>query len=256
MKSALLKDKTAIVTGGSSGIGRGISLELAKHGSDVIIADIRKDPRMGGEPTHKKIENKTENNSEFVKCDVSKTSDIENLIEKTEDHGHEKIDILVNNAAILKEDDYDISEQEFETYYNINVKGYFFTSKLTAEKMDEGSIINIASVESLEGLGLRPVYGSTRGTIRQMTLALADRLAPKIRVNMIHPGLIDTAMARKDTDIFEDENVLQDFINRVPLERYGKPEDIGGPTVFLASDLSKYITASEIVVDGGMTYTF
>ncbi len=253
-ENKLLAGKTAVITGGSSGIGRGISLEFAKHGADIIIGDVRKNPREGGKPTHEKIEQETNRNVDFIECDVGKPKQIEELMKKTKEFGG--LDVLVNNAAIAQLDDFDITEERFDRFFDVNVKGCFFMSKLASEKMDKGSIINISSVEALEGTGQRVVYGSTRGAIRQMTFSLADRLAPDIRVNIIYPGLIETRMVKEDVPIFGDQEVVQQIKNMIPLDRTGLPEDIAGPTLFLASDLSSYVSGAEIVVDGGMTNTF
>lgn len=253
-ENKLLDGKTAIVTGGSSGIGRGISLKFAKHGADIIIGDVRKNPREGGKPTHKKIEQETNRNADFIECDVGKPTQIEKLLEKTEDFGG--LDVLVNNAAIAQLDDFDVTEEKFDRIFDVNVKGCFFMSKLASEKMEKGSIINISSVEALEATGQRVVYGSTRGAIRQMTFSLADRLAPDIRVNVIYPGLIETQMVKEDVPIFGNKEIIQQIKDMIPLNRTGLPEDIAGPTLFLASDLSSYVSGAEILVDGGMTNTF
>lgn len=253
-ENKLLEGKTAVITGGSSGIGRGISLKFAQHGADIIIGDIRENPREGGRPTHIKIEEETKRNAQFIECDVGNPKQIKRLMEKTENFGG--LDVLVNNAAIAQLDDFDITEEKFDRFFDVNVKGCFFTSKLASEKMDKGSIINISSVEALEGTGQRVVYGSTRGAIRQMTFSLADRLSPDIRVNVIYPGLIETQMVKEDVPIFGNEEIVQQIKNMIPLDRTGVPEDIAGPTLFLASDLSSYVSGAEILVDGGMTNTF
>ncbi len=249
----ILAGKTAVVTGGASGIGRGIALAFGQHGADVVVADIREEPREGGTPTHERIEDESQNRATYVECDVTEPDTLATAVDEADAYGG--LDTFVNNAAIGRLDDYDVDETEFDEFFDTNVKGYFFGARAAAERIGEGCIINVASVEALEGVAQRPVYGATRGAIRQLTWALADRLGPEIRVNSIHPGLVDTALTREDIPIF-DEPAFDQFLKAVPLERAGQPADIGGPAVFLASDLAAYVSGAEIVVDGGMTYTW
>lgn len=252
-QNMMLSGQTAVVTGGSSGIGRGIARALGRHGSDVVVADVRESPREGGTPTHDVIEDETDSRATYVECDVTEPPDLERAVEEALEFGG--LDTFVNNAAIGRLDDYDVGEEEFDEFFDTNVKGYFFGARAAATGMEAGSIINIASVEALEGVAQRPVYGATRGAVRQLTWALADRLGPNIRVNALHPGLIDTALTREDIPIFG-EGQLDQFLGTIPLARAGKPGDIGGPAVFLASDLAAYVSGAELVVDGGMTYTW
>lgn len=250
----LVDGKTAIVTGGASGIGRDIAITFAKHGADVVVADKRAEPRMGGMPTVEKIRSDTAQSATLIKGDVSDPQQASELVEAAKEFGGP--DVLVNNAAIAREDDFDVTPEEFDEFMATNIRGYFFPAKETINYLldndRKGSIINISSTEAIRTPAARPVYASTRGAIRNMTFGLAGRLGPSgIRANVIHPGLFETAMVTDDIPLFDSYEALQD---RIPLQRHGEEGEIGGPTVFLASDLASYITGAELLVDGGITY--
>jgi NAD(P)-dependent dehydrogenase (short-subunit alcohol dehydrogenase family) len=249
----LLDGKSAVVTGGASGIGREIAIAFAQHGADTILADIRSEPRGGGTPTHELIEQETDSNSTHVECDVADPDQIAAVIETAATD--EGLDILVNNAGIAEGEDYDSDRSRVDRFFDVNIKGPFYAARMAAEEMETGSIINVSSVEALAGTGHRPLYGSTRAALRQLTFALADRYGTEIRVNSILPGLIDTEMVRTDAPIVNDEDALETLERRMALSRPGEPEEIADPAVFLASDLASYVTGAELVVDGGLTYT-
>jgi len=254
---ALLDGRTAIVTGGASGIGRAIALACARHGASVVVADVRETPREGGEATHACIE-RAGGRAAFVSCDVARPEQIEAAVAAADRFGG--VDVLVCNAAVGCADDFDCTPEEFDRSLAVNVGGYFHAARSAARRMREkggGSIVLVGSVEALEGVGLRPVYGLTRGAVRQLTFALADRLGPdRIRVNAVHPGLVETALTTHDIPIFGSGADLDAFLQRIPLRRAGVPDDIAEPVVFLASDRAAYVNGAELVVDGGMTYSW
>jgi NAD(P)-dependent dehydrogenase (short-subunit alcohol dehydrogenase family) len=251
---ALLTDKTAVITGAASGVGRAIAELFSDHGAAVVVADIRSEPREGGEPTHERI-NDQGGDATFVECDVTSYDDCVTAVEAAEEFGG--IDVMVNNAGIvgpqtpLVELDFD----EYQTLMDINLSGVFRGSKAAAIEMidqgDGGSIINMSSVAGMQGYGGITSYSASKGGVRLFTYALTSELGPDgIRVNVVHPGVIETAMTTEDSPTVGTEEGEQ-LKQTIPLRRFGKPEDVAGVCGFLASDLASYVTAESIVVDGG-----
>mgnify|MGYP000235864592 CR=1 FL=1 len=252
---ALLTDRTAVVTGGSSGIGRGIALELARQGADVVVADVREEPKEEGAPTHEAIAGETDREATFVHCDVSSVSDLEAAVDAAEEFGG--VDIMVNNAGIWRpEDFFEVTEDEYEQLMDINMKGTYFGCQVAARRMVEnggGSIINLSSINGLFGNGGHPTYSVSKGGIALLTYSLAHGLGGEgIRVNAIHPGAINTKIGPEDAEATSEEQMEQ-LKAMIPLGRQGEPEDIAGAAVFLASDLGSYVTGESLVVDGGWT---
>ncbi len=249
----LLTDRAAVVTGGASGIGRGIALEYAREGADVVVADVREDPKEEGDPTHEVVRNETDREATYVHCDVTSVEDLEAAVDAAEAFGG--VDVMVNNAGIWRPEDFlEVSEDQFSELLDINLKGVYFGSQAAAKRMSEGdggSIINVSSVNGLYGNGGFPTYTVTKGGIRMLTRSLAHGLGEHgIRVNTIFPGAIDTEIGPEEVDT---EGMIDQLLQMVPLGRQGLPVDIAGPAVFLASDLASYTTGAELVVDGGWT---
>ncbi|MFC7115786.1 SDR family oxidoreductase [Natronoarchaeum sp. GCM10025703] len=253
----LLEDKTAVVTGGSSGNGRAIGRAFAAEGADIVVADIQETPREGGEPTHELIESESDSSATFVDCDVTSKDDLDAAVEAAEQFGG--VDIMVNNAGIFHGEEFlDVDEAAFDQLMDINVKGVFFGSQVAAERMVEnggGSIINLSSVAGLEGSADFITYCTSKGAVRLMTYSLAAKLGPEeIRVNAIHPGLIETKMTTEDVPIIGGEGE-DEFLEGIPLGRAGQPEDVADTALYLASDLASYVSGESLVLDGGMTNT-
>lgn len=252
----LLANKVAIITGGASGNGRGIALALARHGAKaVIVADVRQEPREGGRATHELIEAETPTRAKFVSCDVTKIADLEAVVEAAEEFGG--VDIMVNNAGIVIQGDFLTStEEQFDRIIAINVKGVYFGAQAAAKRMvrkGSGCIINISSIAGIQGSRGAASYSTTKGAIRLLTYALADELGGRgIRVNAIHPGVIETAMTTQDAPIVGTAAAAQ-YMSTIPMQRFGQPSDIGNTAVYLASDLASYVNGASIVVDGGAT---
>ncbi|HPD81591.1 MAG TPA: SDR family NAD(P)-dependent oxidoreductase [Candidatus Pacearchaeota archaeon] len=239
-----LTGKVAIVTGAARGIGQGIAIELARAGANVVVSDI-----IPGESTVNQVK-KLKRKSIYVKTDISNKKDVENLIAQTI-KTFNKIDILVNNAGVyLPGNASDMPEETWNKTMNINAKGPFLCSQAALKYMKKGaSIINISSIAGIEGSAGGAAYCSSKGAIRLFTKALAAEIGGLgIRANSVHPGLIDTAMTK---GISSDKKTVQGMMSKFLIKRVGKPVDIAGPVVFLASDASSYMTGSEIVVDGG-----
>ena len=243
----MLKDKVAIITGSAKGIGRGITLALAKEGCQIVISDI------DGEKCQEVVEEIIEINQKAItiECDVSKKEEVDNLIAETiKQFG--KIDILVNNAGIFPFKPFlEITEEEWDKVLNVNLKSIFLCSQAAVKVMKEGSkIINISSIAAFIGYAGLTHYCASKGGINGFVRALALELAPKkINVNAVAPGAIDTPGA----NAFSSEDIRKQTITAIPWARIGQPEDIANIVVFLASDRADYITGQTIIVDGGYT---
>ena len=255
---ALLDGSTAVVTGASSGIGRGIARGFARHGAEaVIVADVREEPKEGGQPTHEVLESETDTASEFVICDVTDQADLTAAIEAAEAYGG--LDVMVNNAGIWHEEDFfEVTEEDYHRTMDVNLKGAYFGSQIAAERLvehgDGGSIINISSIAGLFGNANWPTYAASKGGMTMFTYSLAHKLGEHgIRVNAIHPGGVETMIGGEPTDPEAAAEQAEQFTQMVPLGRYGQPDDVAGAATFLASDLASYVTGESLVVDGGWT---
>lgn len=253
----LLTDSVAVVTGASSGNGRAIALTLAEHGADVVVADIRREPRLEGVPTDKIITREMESSASYVECDVTRQSQIESAVDTANEFGG--IDIMVNNAGIIEfAEFFEETEQQYDRVMDVNTKGVYFGSKIAAKHMLDagtaGSIVNIASIDGIAGTEIVSYCGS-KGTVISMTYSMAKTLAGTgIRVNAIAPGLVETAMSTGDSEDHRGSDP-GDRVDGVPMDRVGKPQDVANVALFLASELSSYVNAETIVVDGGVTNT-
>ncbi len=241
-----LENKIAIVTGGSSGIGRASSILFAKEGAKVVVTDIND---KAGEDVVKTIKSNGREGI-FVHCDVTKEDQAKNLIAKAvEKYG--RLDVLYNNAGIgmvklLPE----MTEQEWDRIFNINVKGAFLCSKYAIPQMKKqgrGAIVNTASNWGLIAYPHWPAYCATKGAVVMLTKALAIDHAPdNIRVNCVCPGNIDTPLLRAG---IEAETSFEEASKT--MGRLAKPEEVAYVALFLASDESSYVTGSTVVVDNG-----
>lgn len=251
----LLSGKTAVITGAMSGNGRAIARVFAEHGADVVVADVREQPREATVPTHELIEAETDARATYVECDVTHKDDLEAAMDAADEFGG--VDVMVNNAGIFRDEEFlSVSEAEFDQLMDINVKGVFFGTQVAADRMQDdggGSVINLSSVAGLTGTGEYVSYCTSKGAIRLLTYSTADAVGPDgIRVNAIHPGVIETAMTTEDVPIVGTEEG-DAYLETIPSRRFGEPEDVADAALFLASDLSSYVNGESLVVDGGMT---
>lgn len=251
---SLLPGRTAVVTGGSSGIGRAIATTFAEHGADVVVADVREEPRGGGAPTHEVIQAETESAAAYVDCDVTAFEDVERAVDSAADFGG--IDVMVNNAGIgLFGDFLDVTEDEFDRMVAVNQKGVFFGCQAAVPPMleqGEGRIINLSSLAGLRGWAQSSTYCMAKGAVKLLTYSLASEFGRDgIRTNAIHPGTIETEMVQTDLDI-DDEGSKDERREKIALGEIGRPQDVANAALFLASDLGSYVNGHSLVVDGGM----
>jgi NAD(P)-dependent dehydrogenase (short-subunit alcohol dehydrogenase family) len=240
-----LSGKTAIITGGGSGIGRAIAAAFAREGASVVIAGRHQDKL-----DHAALEIGPQ--CQAVAADVSKSADVEMLVAAAT-RKFKRIDVLVNNAGILLPGTAEsLTEEDFDQTFNVNVRGLWLLSRAVLPHMRAaggGSIINIGSVLSTLGARNRLAYSASKGAVLAMTRAMAlDHAGEKIRVNCICPGIVETEMVARFS---MDESARQQRLAWHPLGRFGQPQDIAGLAVFLAGDESAWTTGAAFTVDGG-----
>ncbi len=242
------ENKTVLVTGGSRGIGKEIALKFAKQGYDVIINYVS--DKTDTEELKKELE-ANEGKALIVKADVTNPEQIENLV-KTAIETFGKIDVLVNNAGITKDNLLmRMSEEEFDKVIEVNLKGTFLMTKAVTKymmKKRQGSIINLSSVVGVTGNAGQCNYAASKAGIIGFTKSVAKELASRnIRANAIAPGFITTDM----TDVLSDE-IKETIQEQIPLKRMGNAKEVAELAYFLGSEQSSYITGQVIHVDGGM----
>ena len=246
-----LEAKVAFISGGARGMGAAEARLFAQEGARVAIGDILEDD---GKQVEAKI-NETGGEALFVRLNVTSESDWQEAIATTVAR-FGKLDILVNNAGVTPYGTGDdTTEAEWDRVMDINAKGVFLGTKCAIPEMRKagrGSIINISSVAGIVGhRHVQPVYNASKGAVRLLTKVTAIQYASDgIRANSVHPGPIVTPMTesmRSDPERYEFN------LGRVPMGRFGQPEEVAQGVLFLASDESSYMTGSELVIDGGVT---
>jgi 3-oxoacyl-[acyl-carrier protein] reductase len=243
----LVDKKVAVVTGGAQGIGAAIVDRLASEGASIAVVDINgeKAKEVALAAQQKGVE------AECYVVDVSDTEAVKNLVgEVTKRFG--RIDILVNNAGITRDGLLmTMSEKDWDLVLAVNLKSVFNFTKAVARPMVKqkgGSIINVSSVVGLMGNGGQVNYSASKAGVIGITKSSAKELSGRnIRVNAIAPGYIQTAMTEK-----LDEKARSALMEVIPSKQLGKPEDVANAVLFLASDLSSYVTGEVLRVDGGM----
>jgi len=245
----LLQGKVALVTGGSAGIGKAIAQKFVQAGAQVVIFGT--DPSRGLKAVEE-IQSTVEGACiAFMQVDVSSHTAVTEAIKQViEIHG--QVDVLVNNAGITKDRLLmKMSEEDWDSVMNVNVKSCYNMCHALVRSMMKarnGKIINISSVVGLMGNAAQTNYAASKAAIIGFTKALAKELAPRnISVNCLAPGFIITKM----TDALSEQQ-KEMTLSKIPLARFGVPEEIANAALFLASDLSNYVTGQVISVDGGM----
>lgn len=248
-----LNGKVAVISGAASGIGLGTAKLLSEYGAKVVLLDLNE------EKGNKAAEEIKENGGEaiYVKCNVTSNMDCKNAIEIAKDK-FGRIDILFNNAGVtFRKTVVDLEEEEWDLVLDVGLKGTYLLSKYAIPVMAEGgggSIINTGSGWGLKGGDKAAAYCAVKGGIVNLTRAMAIDHGPQnIRVNSVNPGDTDTALLREEGRQLghETQAFLKDSAKGRPLERLGTPEDIAKAVLFLASDLSSWVTGAALVVDGG-----
>ncbi len=242
---APLGSRAALVTGGGSGIGRAIALALSGAGAAVAVNYSRS--AAGAEQTVDAIRTRG-GQAVAVRGDVSVEDDAEALVRRAAE-AFGRLDILVNNAgttAFVAHRDLDaLTTETWERIFAVNVTGTFLCARAAARVITEGQILNIGSVAGITGAGSSIAYAASKGAVHTMTKSLARALAPRITVNAIAPGLIDTPWHRGR----EAQNAR--VVESLPAKRIGRPEDIAHIALSLIT-AGSYVTGQVIIVDGGM----
>lgn len=242
-----LDGRTAVVTGANTGIGQAIAIALAGAGASIVGVG-----RSSMEETQARVLAK---GAKFhaVHADLSTIEPVEAIVSAAEAVG-ERIDILVNNAGIIRRADaIDFTEADWDAVMNVNLKTAFFLSQAAARRMlrdgKGGKIVNVASLLSFQG-GIRvPSYTASKSGLAGLTRLLANEWAAKgINVNAIAPGYVET---NNTEALRQDQKRSAEILSRIPAGRWGRPEDIGGAAVFLASGAAQYIHGVILPVDGG-----
>ena len=250
-----LQGKNALVTGSSKGIGRAIATRLGREGANVIV-NYNSDPR-GAEEAVQEIR-AFGVRAEALKADLGSVPSVHGLLAAAA-QALGTLDILVNNAGIEKHAPFwEVSEADFDRVLSVNLKGVFFATQAMVQQLQAagrpGRIINISSVHEEIPFPNFAAYCASKGGLKMLTRNLAVELGPLgITVNSIAPGAIETPI---NSALLHDEIKLRSLLGQIPLGRLGKPEDVAGLAVFLASDDAAYVTGSTYFVDGGLTWFY
>ena len=245
-----MSKKTVLITGGAKGIGLAIARQFVGEGANVVIADV--DEAAGG-----KCVEEFGSKAIFVRTDVSRTADVQNLVvSAVKTFG--SIDVLINNAAVVHAAEFlDLAEADFNRVIGINLKGAFMVGQSVAKQMvkqieagaEPGAIVNMSSVNAVFAIANQVPYSVSKGGVGQLTKVMALSLAPYgIRVNAIGPGSIMTDML---ASVNSNAEAKARILSRTPLGRIGEPSEIATIASFLASDAASYITGQTIFADGG-----
>jgi len=250
-----LKGKVAVVTGAALGIGRAIGIRMAEEGAAVALLDLHDDlgETLAAELRRRGLK------ASYRRCDVSKEADVAGAMEAAVETW-DRLDALVNNAGVAgaSKPTHEITEAEWDFVQGVNVKGVFFCTKHAIphlRKAGGGSIINLSSIYGLVGAPDVPPYHASKGAVRLMSKTDAMLYASdRIRVNSIHPGFIWTPMVEHHLEGLGEVSEGRKAVAALhPLGHMGEPDDIAWGAVYLASDEAKFVTGSELVIDGGYT---
>ena len=247
-----------VVTGGSSGLGRAMSIAFAREGADVVVGDVRPEPREGGAPTAEVIV-ADGGRAVFVTADVSRWEDIDLLVRTAVERSGGRLDVMVNNAVLAGPHSkglLETTELDWDAIMDVGLRGVFLCCKRAVEQMlgqepvaeARGRIINISSQHGMVGTPGHVAYCAAKGGVVNLTRQLAVDFGPRgIMVNAIAPGKILTRPA----DEPDSPEVLAYSHARTPFARLGQPEDVARAAVWMASDECSYVSGTNVLVDGG-----
>ena len=247
-----LAGRKALVTGSSKGIGRGIAIRLAQEGADVVI-NYNSDPR-GAEEALAEVQALGRRGA-ILRANLGTVGEVRDLVSQSAE-ALGGLDVLVNNAGIEKHAAFwDVTESDFDAVLDVNLKGVFFATQAFVQHCRAagrpGKIINISSVHEELAFPNFAAYCASKGGVRMLTRTLAVELGPLgITINSIAPGAIETPI---NTTLLNDPVKLQSLKRQIPLGRLGKPADVAGLAVYLASADSDYVTGTTYLIDGGLT---
>ena len=242
-----LTNKTAIITGGGSGIGQACAWAFYQEGANVVLFGRREDKL-------KETAQELGSRAMTVSGDMTRSEDLDRLVQETLSKFH-RIDILVNNAGLFKGAPlHEISDEQYDEMMNINMRAVFQLTRRVLPVMmaqKSGNIIHISSILGIIAVPKVAVYNISKGALNQFSRSIAVEYGSYgIRSNSICPGLIETDMT---ADLMKDEALMQEWSKGYPIGRFGKPEDVANTCLFLASDESSFITGTVLPVDGGFT---
>lgn len=252
-----LANRTAVVTGGASGIGRSIAQTLADRGAQVVVADI---DAAGGQKTRDAI---TADGREavFVDADVTDPDDVEALIRTTVER-FDRLDILVSNAgtAIDDRNPHELDLEAWQANLDLNLTSHFLLARTALPRLadgeGDGSIVFTASINATQGMGLTG-YSAAKGGLLSLSRVIAVQYGRHgVRSNVVVPGTIDTEGNRQFLSGRGDETLEAELRDQFPLGRFGEPSEVAGAVAFLASSDASFVNGTELVVDGGMTAGF
>jgi NAD(P)-dependent dehydrogenase (short-subunit alcohol dehydrogenase family) len=248
-----LEGRVAVVTGGASGLGRAIALRFADEGAFVVVGDVRPDPREGGAPTGDLLGER----GVVLEADASRWDDIDRLVETAVDRGG-RLDVMVCNAGIagrFSKPLLETTEEDWDTIVGVNLRGVFLCCKRAVAQMLEqepigevrGRVVNISSQHGMVGPPGHVAYAASKGGVVNLTRQIAVDYGPRgVLVNAVAPGKILTGSPEQ-----QDPDTLAYSHARTPFHRLGRPEDVAGAALFLASDDSGYVSGTNLLVDGG-----
>ena len=247
----------AVITGASTGLGRAIAVEVASRGAKAVVVNFASSAAEAEETAS--LVRAVGAEAVLVQANVAEDAGCRSIAAAADRYG--RIDALFNNAGVTKHvpnhaDLDSLTDEDFIRLYRVNVIGAFQmvrAARSLLEAADRPSaVVNTASIAGVTGIGSSVAYAASKGALTTMTLSLARALAPKIRVNAVCPGFIDTPWFEKAMEPDRLERMRQGVANSVPLKLASKAEDIAGPTVFLASPAAAHITGETLLVDAGM----
>jgi NAD(P)-dependent dehydrogenase (short-subunit alcohol dehydrogenase family) len=248
-----LADRVAIVTGSASGLGRAIALRFAAEGALVVVSDVRLDPREGGDPTHELIGDR----GLFVEADVSRTDDVDRLVATAVKH-YDRLDVMVCNAGIAgaySKPLLETTDEDWDAIMAVNLRGVFLCCRRAIAQMLEqepigevrGRVVNISSQHGMVGPPGHVAYAASKGGVVNLTRQIAVDYGPRgVLVNAVAPGKILTGSPEQQSP-----ETLAYSHSRTPFHRLGRPDDVAGAALFLASDDSGYVSGTNLLVDGG-----